>query len=185
MFGRAPIPTDLRPASEWWAENQRRDPEGFAKLYPEPFLVETSVRTYGGAQTFQTRPGVEAFEIMIQEGYAREVKPEAKVFRVRKVTKTFPGKISIGRAKNVDVMIPDGDLSKFHALIAIEGERSAMPDAAATNGTFVNGRRLEAGEARPLRDDDLIWFGPRISFRFLRPLTFHARLVAMAAARGA
>ena len=172
---------DHQVAADFWSANQRRDPDSFVKLYPHPFLVETSVQTFGGAQSFQTRPGVEAFELMIQEGYARAIKPQSKVFTVAKRTATFPGKISIGRAKNTDIVIPDGDLSKLHALIALEGGRYRISDADSKNGTFVNGRRLEPGEVREVKDDDLVWFGPRISFRFLAPVTFHARLTAMGA----
>ena len=41
---------------------------------------------------------------------------------------------------------------------------------------------LENNESRVLAVDDLVWFGPKLSFRFLLPKTFHARLVSMGAA---
>ncbi|MHC5019590.1 MAG: FHA domain-containing protein [Planctomycetota bacterium] len=156
-------------------------PDEFVGQYPEPFLVEAAAQTYGGGQRFQTRAGVEAFDQMIQEGYTRELNDDSKVFPVVKSTKTFPDKISIGRARNTDIIIPDGDLSKLHAMISVTPDGYSISDADSKNGTFVNGRRLEGGENKALADDDLVWFGPRISFRFLLPATFHVRLIAMGA----
>ena len=171
----------MKVASDYFAKHGQAPSEGFCRSNPHPCLVETHVQTYGGAQRFQTRAGAEAFEAMIQEGYAREIKPEAKVFPVAKSTPTFPDKISVGRARNTDILVPDGDLSKLHALVHRQDGGFAISDADSKNGTFVNGRRLESGETRALHNDDLVWFGPRISFRFLMPQTFHARLVAMGA----
>lgn len=168
-------------AKALFADCSALDPDEFAAQYPEPFLVEAAAQTYGGGQRFQTRAGVEAFDQMIQEGYTRELTDGSKVFPVVKNTKTFPDKISVGRARNTDLIIPDGDLSKLHAMISVTPTGYTIGDADSKNGTFVNGRRLESGEHRALSDDDLVWFGPRISFRFLLPRTMHVRLIAMAA----
>ncbi len=156
-------------------------PDEFVAQHPEPFLVEAAAQTYGGGQRFQTRAGVEAFDQMIQEGYTRELTDGSKLFPVAKSTKTFPDKVSIGRARNTDIIIPDGDLSKLHAMITVSPDGYSIADADSKNGTFVNGRRLEGGENRELKDDDLVWFGPRISFRFLLPPTLHVRIIAMGA----
>ena len=172
----------MKSAAEYFDAHGQADPSGFAEAFPNPFLVETHVQTYGGAQRFQTRAGAEAFEAMIQDGYSRDIRRDAKVFSVVKSTKTFPDKISIGRARNTDVLIPDGDVSKLHAIVSVQDGVYKVADQDSKNGTFVNGRKLEGSESRELADDDLIWFGPKISFRFLLPKTFHARLVSMGAA---
>ncbi len=166
-------------ASEFWAQHWRRPPDGFGKLFPHPFLVEVTTQAYADARGFQTRSGNESFEEMMKRGFASDVRPASKIFPIAKRTAAFPDKVSVGRAKNTDLMIPDGDLSKLHAYFTREGEAWRLADADSKNGTFVNGRRLRAGESRALRDDDIVWFGPRLFYRFLQPLTLHARLAAL------
>jgi hypothetical protein len=79
-------------------------------------------------------------------------KPPARMVRpVRKVQKTFPNMITVGRALNNDLVVLDESISKLHAYFQkIPGStRLGLIDAGSTNGTFVNDQRLKA-EDTPL-----------------------------------
>lgn len=60
----------------------------------------------------------------------------ATVFRIEKV------RVSIGRA-GADIALNDTEASREHAAIAIHGTSVHLEDLGSTNGTFVDGRRIE------------------------------------------
>ncbi|MCR4909071.1 MAG: FHA domain-containing protein [Lachnospiraceae bacterium] len=59
-------------------------------------------------------------------------------------------------AGHADLVIADQRISRLHACIRKEGSRFFLSDLNSTNGTFLNGRRLEQNEAAALEDGDLI-----------------------------
>jgi phosphoserine phosphatase RsbU/P len=63
----------------------------------------------------------------------------------------------IGRAENSHVRLADRSLSRNHAEILRREGASYLVDLGSTNGTFLNGVRLES--ERPLRDGDVIVLG--------------------------
>lgn len=63
----------------------------------------------------------------------------------------------IGRDTVNDIVIVDTEMSARHARISQANEEFWVEDLQSTNGTFVNGRRIEASTR--LRDDDLIKMG--------------------------
>jgi pSer/pThr/pTyr-binding forkhead associated (FHA) protein len=70
----------------------------------------------------------------------------------------------IGRCRQSDLR-PSSDLvSRLHAMILMDGDQAWIRDLGSTNGTWVNGSRLE-GEVL-LQHDDLVRIGP-LSFRVL------------------
>jgi hypothetical protein len=72
-------------------------------------------------------------------------KPPARMVRpVRKVHRTFPHMISVGRALNNDLVIVDESVSKLHAYFQkIPGTaRLGIIDSGSTNGTWLNEERL-------------------------------------------
>ncbi|MCU1281311.1 MAG: domain containing protein [bacterium] len=73
------------------------------------------------------------------------------VLPLRKVQTTFPSMITVGRTDNNDLVVPDEQVSKFHAFFRLVGDRVEVSDAGSRNGTFVGGRRIEArGASVPL-----------------------------------
>src|SRR5207302_10503529 len=73
------------------------------------------------------------------------------VLPLRKVQSTFPSMITVGRTDNNDLVVPDEQVSKFHAFFRLVGERVEISDAGSRNGTFVGGRRIESrGASVPL-----------------------------------
>jgi hypothetical protein len=82
------------------------------------------------------------------------------VLPLRKVQSTFPSMITIGRTDNNDLVVPDEQVSKFHAFFRLVGDRVEISDAGSRNGTFVGGRKIEArGASVPVPARGQLAFG--------------------------
>ncbi|MCD6521334.1 FHA domain-containing protein [Candidatus Calescamantes bacterium] len=81
----------------------------------------------------------------------------------------IPFATKVGRSSECDIKIT-GDLhvSRHHALIIFEEEENKfyIKDMGSKHGTFVNGRKLEEGELKELKDGDHIRLGKSITFTF-------------------
>jgi len=66
------------------------------------------------------------------------------------------GTLVVGRSGGCDLRLRDADTSRRHAKIVCEEERIVLHDLASTNGTFVNGQRVEE---RALEPGDRIQIG--------------------------
>lgn len=53
------------------------------------------------------------------------------------------GGLVLGRTADADIMLPDSDVSRRHALVRSAGGRTVITDLGSTNGTRVNGRWIE------------------------------------------
>jgi hypothetical protein len=62
----------------------------------------------------------------------------------------------IGRGDENEVVLADRGVSRSHAIVDVGGTEPVVRDLGSTNGTFVNGERVEA---RRLRDGDELMFG--------------------------
>lgn len=88
------------------------------------------------------------------------------VLPLRKVQTTFPSMITIGRTDNNDLVVPDEQVSKFHAFFRMVGDRVELSDAGSRNGTFVANRKLEGrGAGEPVNRGDRLAFGA-VEFQF-------------------
>ncbi|MGD2113509.1 MAG: adenylate/guanylate cyclase domain-containing protein [Acidobacteriota bacterium] len=74
-----------------------------------------------------------------------------------------PGSHTIGRAEDNDVFVLEGSLSRHHARIDVTEEGAVLTDLGSTNGTFVDGKRIES---RPLDGSETIRCGG-LPFRFV------------------
>ncbi len=68
-----------------------------------------------------------------------------------------PGVNSIGREG--DVLVVDGRVSRKHAQISNENNQIVIEDLGSTNGTKVDGTRLQASEKKPLKGGETISLG--------------------------
>jgi EmrB/QacA subfamily drug resistance transporter len=68
--------------------------------------------------------------------------------------------VVLGRDPNADVVLsdPSGQVSRRHARISVRGTEAVLEDLLSTNGTFVNGERLDGPYA--LRAGDKVTIGP-------------------------
>ena len=86
--------------------------------------------------------------------------PRESVSSVDEETITFDQKtqLTIGRDPSNDVVLDTPAISRYHAQVERVGQRYRVRDLRSSNGTFVNGERIE-GEVW-LRPDDAIRIGP-------------------------
>jgi predicted component of type VI protein secretion system len=63
----------------------------------------------------------------------------------------------IGRRQDCDLMIPLGEISRKHCRIIRDGDSLRLEDLGSSNGTFVNGRRVQEAVLEP---GDTIQVGP-------------------------
>jgi len=68
-----------------------------------------------------------------------------------------PSELTIGRVEQNDVVLPRSNVSKHHAQLIVEDARCVLTDLNSTNGTYVNGRRIN--DPWVLRPGDKIYIG--------------------------
>ena len=93
---------------------------------PKNIPTARASKTSGGALSDGKR-----YALVIVDG-----KEPGKVFPIEKP------RVTIGRT-DCDVVLDDTELSRQHALIAIDGTNARLEDLGSTNGTFVDGSRIE------------------------------------------
>ena len=98
-------------------------------LDPKNIPTAPASKTSGGALSDNKR-----YALVIVSG-----KEPGKVFPIEKA------RVTIGR-KGCDVVLDDTELSRQHALIAIDGTNARLEDLGSTNGTFVGGNRIERAD---------------------------------------
>ena len=166
-------------ASKFAQENGGLPSELFQTRHPYPFLLlergqgtrlePAELQTFGGGipfpETPTATPTVEdvLYPVIAGAGAAAN------------------GKVTIGRSRDNDVVLPYAQVSKHHATIEPRGRPGAfrITDTGSTNGTAVNGVPLDPNEHMDLADGDLIAFGGDVPFRFLLPETLHLWLPAL------
>jgi predicted component of type VI protein secretion system len=71
--------------------------------------------------------------------------------------------IAVGRVADQDLVVPDSEVSRKHALFRMEGNAHTLSDLHTSNGTFVNGSQIRTHTLRP---GDVVEIGPaKIQFR--------------------
>jgi hypothetical protein len=92
--------------------------------------------------------------------------------------RAFSERVSVGRARNSDVVLRHVSVSKFHAWFARdELNHYFVADATSRNGTFKNDVQLVAGEAVRVTSGDLLRFGT-VETTFCDAVTLHDALHA-------
>jgi pSer/pThr/pTyr-binding forkhead associated (FHA) protein len=92
-----------------------------------------------------------------------DVAPEIADFEVFPVVKApdnpWPERISVGRARNADVVLADGSVSKLHAHFKLGDSMISLADAGSRNGTRINTRKIPRSEEVRVRMGDTVTFG--------------------------
>jgi hypothetical protein len=71
--------------------------------------------------------------------------------------------LHIGRGLNADLRLDDNSVSRKHAILVARGSRTRILDDRSSNGTIVNGRRVQQEE---LHNGDVIAIG-RVLLRYI------------------
>lgn len=96
---------------------------------------------------------------------AMMAKPDKKPdYDVRAIAKApghpYPDRISVGRARNSDIVLRDPSVSKLHAHFRTrENGKFDLIDLDSQNGTCVNGHQLTPNKPEPVWPSDLVTFG--------------------------
>ncbi|MCA9551768.1 MAG: FHA domain-containing protein, partial [Myxococcales bacterium] len=65
--------------------------------------------------------------------------------------------ITIGRVQGNDIVLPKGNISKRHSRIVIKDGKFIIVDLKSTNGTYVNGKKINAPQV--VKTTDKIYIG--------------------------
>jgi len=144
MPAPAPIPPDARDPSA--------AVEGNTERVQALASVDARAREQDTAQ-----PGPVA--IPSEPGHYLQVQApgEARLVRVE------AGVTHIGRGLSADLRLDENSVSRRHAMLVREDSRARILDDRSSNGTFVNGRRIEQAD---LSSGDVIKIG-RVTLLFL------------------
>ncbi|MGA8534064.1 MAG: FhaA domain-containing protein [Candidatus Tumulicola sp.] len=129
----------------------------WAQLLAELAARVGIVFSEGGASVkMSARPDVPAGTVDVAAGA-----PRSFSLRMIKGVSSYgvyslEGSARIGRADECDVLLADPSVSRAHAILETAGDEPTVRDLGSTNGTFVNGERVES---KGLRDGDELRFG--------------------------
>jgi hypothetical protein len=111
----------------------------------------------GSGQTPSLRP-----KLNIQLLQRRILNSPHYIVELRKRDKesTFANRISVGRARNQDVVLRQGSVSKSHAWFETDENGALMvADAGSKNGTRVRGQLLDVRVPSRIQEGDVVEFG--------------------------
>jgi hypothetical protein len=76
---------------------------------------------------------------------------------VKNATNAMPSAVTLGRTPNNDLVIEDNSVSRFHCYIVTgPGRVLSVVDADSSQGTWLNGTRLEPKAPTPLHDREVL-----------------------------
>jgi hypothetical protein len=163
----------MSTTEDWQALTAAQGREEFVAAYAHPFLLALSGLDAPPppARTIRMEGGPELMAAILAERRRLMTSGAQKgptVLPVRKVQTTFPSMITVGRARNNDIVVPDALVSKFHAYFRqLEDGAWALADAGSANGTKVGEVvLLPKGAPERVRDGDKVTFGVS-AFRFV------------------
>ena len=138
----------------------------FTQKHAAPFLlVNIEGRPEARDRSFKTSTITGTTAALAKAMATGAVKLSSQVgrFEVLPVVKgkdsPWAGRISIGRARNNDIVVEDNSVSKMHANFTQEGAGFHLTDAQSHNGVTLNGKKLDPGEKRELKSGDALILG--------------------------
>jgi hypothetical protein len=104
------------------------------------------------------------FETAVVNDVGPTINPAGPDFELLEVSKApgnpYPERISVGRARNCDLVMRAPSVSKLHAHFRLrEGGKVDLLDLESQNGTRINGRELKPNEPEWVAPGDRLLFG--------------------------
>lgn len=151
--------------------------DGQAPPHPVLLHVMTQVE-YWAKQTVRTMAIADSSPVAVTENRWRS--PSLLVLEISpRPGSRDPEQIVVGRTARADVCLPYPRISKHHAHFCEVDGALVLIDTGSTNGTFIDGERLDAEAPRAIPPDCIIHFG-KYEARFMAPEVFRAHLEALA-----
>jgi hypothetical protein len=91
------------------------------------------------------------------------------IFLAKSARNPFDHMLTLGRAANNDIVLELLSVSKVHAYFTKGRAGWSVTDQRSTNGTFVDGQRLEPGTFVALADGAVVGIGPAVRAKFFAP----------------
>ena len=134
--------------------DQGRD--AFIAAHPHLFFLQLAEgeTTQAVERSFKTANALPAAAMQLaRDGYQMTVDLARVTLYVIAKAANNPWKerIIVGRARNNDVSIDHGSISKVHAYVTQSGNEYTIVDAGSRNGTWVNGRPVSTTDREKLR----------------------------------
>jgi hypothetical protein len=170
---------ELKHIAEYVDEFLMAGPSRFAATYSDPMIVlrDLGYEAEDDGTDFHTKYMSRSEAV----GSTRESGPDltsslgigACIRIAKREGAAFQDRIGVGRARNADVSIPLGLISKYHAFFttSADGKSFEITDAGSKNGTFLDGERLPEKQAVPISSGQEVSFGP-YRFGFFTPEGF-------------
>jgi hypothetical protein len=137
----------------------------FAAALPNPFLVLSTDGALLGPMQFRTAVAVPGETLPPPAASANA--PSVEIIEVCKAPgNPYPDRISIGRARNCDVVLRDASVSKLHGHFRTTPGKLEIIDSASHNGTRVNGHAISPNTATVVLVGDSLVFG-RVNAKLL------------------
>jgi len=110
---------------------------------------------------------------------SEEITNKAKVFELRKRLDSVATDIFAGRAPMNDIVLADPSISRSHfRFISIPGTNHyQLADMFSTNGTYLNGKKIDPFEKHQIEDHDEISFGTEYQLIYYSPRAFYEMLI--------
>lgn len=172
--GRIPLPT-LEKLVKIYHKTK------FARFMEQPAFVGSSIQS--GSLNLRKRANKEEMNrtviFQIEDGEEASSPSETLKHAIYPLVKGeyATGAVNlftVGRVDGNDMIMPDYAISKQHAIVEIKRGTYTIRDCDSTNGTMVNGKRLDKKPVM-LNDGDVVGFA-RYEFTFLFPESLFDRL---------
>jgi pSer/pThr/pTyr-binding forkhead associated (FHA) protein len=126
----------------------------FAARFPHLFLLYYETVDPVGASSFAT-------QLVSRDAARKKPTSELRVVKLIKApTNPYSDRISVGRARNCDVVLRNPSVSKLHAHIRREPNGSwVVIDLNSHNGTVVDGMRVSGSQPVPIKVGEQVTFG--------------------------
>ena len=126
----------------------------FAARFPHLFLLFYETVDPVGASSFAT-------QVVSKDQNRKKPTSELRVIPLVKApANPYSDRISVGRARNCDVVLRNPSVSKLHAHIRREPNGSwVIIDLNSHNGTVVDGMRVSANQPIPIKIGEQVTFG--------------------------
>jgi hypothetical protein len=141
----------------------------FRKRHTVPVLIVTGRATRG--KRAETDEDTRLISLKSSGKHRASLALVHRVFPLVKGAHAPAGPVVVGRTSENDVSIPEYSISKRHCSFEIKEGMMNVSDCGSTNGTKLNGAKLERGAYVPLCGGEQITMG-RFTFVFETPAGF-------------
>lgn len=152
------LPT-ARDIGRWYLEAQQRSAQEFAARHPELFFVVGQLNGDADKVDFKTCDSKTRFALLMEA--ARLEQDALGVIPIDKSPRNpYTDRISLGRARNCDVVIRHPSISKLHAHVRVHDDGTyTLVDLDSRNGTRIGDRLLTPHVPEPLVPNTVVILG--------------------------